>query len=128
MCVAIVRGCPARRYLTGGTMTAEMLYSLKRRFGLIIAAAMLGLLVACANAGVKTGQYVDDSAITTKVKSEMLANKDVHAVSIHVETARGVVHLSGFVPTETEKLRALQIAYSVAGVKSVNDGLRIRSE
>ena len=92
-------------------MTAEMLASLKRRFGLIIGAVMLGLLVACADAGVKTGRYVDDSAITTKVKSEMLANKDVHATSIHVETVGGVVQLSGFVPTETEKLRAIQIAY-----------------
>ena len=109
-------------------MTAEILATLKQRFGLVIGAVMLGLLVACADAGVKTGQYVDDSTITTKVKSEMLANKDVHAGSIHVETVGGVVHLSGFVPSETEKDRALQIAYSVAGVKSVSDGLTIQSE
>ena len=109
-------------------MTAEMLASLKQRLGLVIGAVMLGLLVACADAGVKTGQYIDDSTITTKVKTEMLANKEVHAGSIHVETVGGVVHLSGFVPTETEKIRALEIAYSVAGVKSVSDGLLIQSE
>ena len=109
-------------------MTTEMLTSLKQRFGLVIGAVMLGLLVACADAGVKTGQYVDDSTITTKVKTEMLASKDVHAASVHVETVGGVVHLSGFVPSETEKVRAVQIAYSVAGVKSVSDGLSIKSE
>lgn len=109
-------------------MKAEMLASLKQRFGLVIGAVMLGLLVACADAGVKTGRFVDDSTITTKVKTEMLANKEVHAGSIHVETVGGVVHLTGFVPSETEKVRAVQIAYSVAGVKSVSDGLNIQSQ
>ena len=109
-------------------MTAAMLVSLKRRFGLVIGAAMLGLLVACAGTGEKTGQYVDDSAITAKVKTEMATSKDVRARAIHVETVGGEVLLSGFVPTETEKIRAIQIAYSVAGVKSVRDGLVIQPE
>ena len=109
-------------------MTSEMLVSLRNRFGLVIAAVMLGLLFGCADAGVKTGRYVDDSTITTKVKSEMLANKDVHSTEIHVETVHGVVELSGFVPSEAEKHRAVEIAYSVAGVKSVRDALSVQTE
>ena len=105
-----------------------MTTALKNRFGLFVAATMLGLLVGCADAGVKTGQYVDDSTITTKVKSELLAKKDVHSTSIHVDTVSGVVHLSGVVPSEAEKKRAVEIAYSVAGVKSVQDGLSVQSQ
>jgi osmotically-inducible protein OsmY len=109
-------------------MNREMLASLKRRSALIIGAVMLGLLVGCAGAGAKTGTYIDDSTVTTKVKSEMLANKDIHSGSIHVETSGGVVHLSGFVPSEAEKHRAVEVAYSVAGVKSVRDGLTVQSQ
>jgi hyperosmotically inducible protein len=109
-------------------MNQEMLASLKRRTGLTIGALMLAVLVGCAGAGVKTGQYVDDSTITTKVKSEMLANKDVHATSIHVETKGGVVQLSGTVPSATEKKRAVEIASTVNGVKSVQDGLSVQTQ
>ena len=109
-------------------MHAEYLGPLKNRFGLLIAATALGLLVGCADAGVKTGRYVDDSTITTKVKSELVTTKGIHSTSVHVETSNGVVFLSGFVPTAEEKKRAVEIAYSVEGVKSVKDGLDVRQQ
>jgi osmotically-inducible protein OsmY len=109
-------------------MTTTVLVSLKRRIGLIIGAAMLGSLVACAGAGVKSGQYVDDSAITAKVKTEMAKSEDVRARKIHVETVGSEVHLSGFVASQTEKQRAEQIAYSVPGVRSVRSALVVQPE
>ena len=73
-----------------------------------------------------TGQHIDDTAITTKVKSEMIADKEVSAHQIHVKTNRGVVHLSGSVNSRYEANKAASIARSVAGVKSVDNDIQIK--
>ena len=57
-------------------------------------------LAGCANTGEKSGAYVDDAWITSKVKSEMVANKQVRARDISVNTNRGVVTLSGSARTD----------------------------
>lgn len=97
-------------------------------FKTLFAAVVLGLLVGCAGAFTKTGQALDDSAITAKVKAAMAKDKDVSATSVSVETVKGEVRLSGFVKSSAEKQRAEQIAVQTEGVKSVANGLIVRAE
>ena len=73
-----------------------------------------------------TGAYLDDSAITTAVKSKFVENKDVDASSITVETLNGTVMLSGFAKNSTEKNTAEDIARGVKGVKSVRNEMQIQ--
>ena len=73
-----------------------------------------------------TGQFVDDTAITTKVKSEMIADKEVSAHDIHVKTTRGSVHLSGTVNSRYEANKAAAIARGVSGVRSVDNDLQVK--
>jgi hyperosmotically inducible protein len=80
-------------------------------------------LAGCAGSGEKTGAYVDDSWITTKVKSEMIATRDVDARNIKVETANGVVTLSGTASNWTEANKAAEIAHKVKGVKTVENDI-----
>ena len=66
--------------------------------------------LACAfalplHAAESTGNAIDDSSITTRVKADMFDNKNTHATKISVTTYQGVVQLSGFVTTEDEKMR-----------------------
>jgi osmotically-inducible protein OsmY len=70
-----------------------------------------------------TGAYIDDSAITAKVKSEFVESKAVDASSISVETLNGTVMLSGFAKSENEKSTAGSIAKGVEGVKAVKNQL-----
>jgi osmotically-inducible protein OsmY len=63
---------------------------------------------------------VSDSAITTKVKSNLLADSVLGAFAIDVDTTDGVVSLNGFVDNEQERRRAAQLAQSVSGVKRVD--------
>ena len=72
------------------------------------------------------GAYVDDTVITTQIKSRMAENKDVAATSISVETLNGTVMLSGFAKSATEKATAEKIARDVNGVKSVKNEIAIR--
>jgi osmotically-inducible protein OsmY len=73
-----------------------------------------------------TGQYVDDTTITTKVKSALLGDGAVKSFEIKVETFKGIVQLSGFVDTEDQRAAATRDAMSVAGVKDVKDNLTLK--
>ena len=92
---------------------------------LLIGVLIVGL-AGCANTGEKTGAYVDDSWITSKVKSEMIANKSVKARDISVNTTKGVVTLSGTAATWDESNKAAEIAHGVKGVTSVENDIRIQ--
>jgi hyperosmotically inducible periplasmic protein len=72
------------------------------------------------------GAYVDDTAITTTVKSRYVGNKDVDASSISVETLNGTVMLSGFAKSAVEKTTAENIARGVNGVKMVKNEITVR--
>ncbi|WP_349431534.1 BON domain-containing protein [Methylomarinum sp. Ch1-1] len=73
-----------------------------------------------------TGEYVDDSVITTKVKAQLLNEPNLSSAQINVETFKGVVQLSGFVNSQAGIDRAVEIARDVAGVKSVKNAMRLR--
>ena len=81
------------------------------------------ILMGCASSttgGSSTGQVLDDSAITTKVKSSFLADPVVSATAISVTTTDGVVSLNGNAKNEQERQRAIQLAQSTQGVRAVD--------
>jgi len=72
------------------------------------------------------GEYVDDAAITTKVKAAIFNDPATSALQVKVETFKGVVQLSGFVDSQASIDRAVQIARSVEGVKSVKNNMSLK--
>lgn len=92
------------------------------------AVAALTVLPGCAvtRGQQTTGEYLDDSAITTKVKAKFIENKEVDAAAISVETLNGEVLLSGFAKSASERSAAESLARSVSGVKSVKNQIVVR--
>mgnify|MGYP001605933506 FL=1 len=73
-----------------------------------------------------TGEYIDDSVITTKVKTALVNDPVTKATEINVETFKGVVQLSGFVSSQSAINRAVELARGVSGVKSVRNDMRLK--
>jgi hyperosmotically inducible protein len=71
-----------------------------------------------------TGEYVDDTVITTKVKAAILNEPTLKSAEINVETFKGSVQLSGFVSSQTEMNKAVEVTRSVNGVHSVKNDMR----
>ena len=94
-----------------------------RRFLIVALAAMF--MAGCAGTSKKesTGEYFDDTTITTKVKAALLNDKDISGWRINVETFKGVVQLSGFANNLAERRRAVMVTRGVSGVKSVKDDI-----
>jgi osmotically-inducible protein OsmY len=89
---------------------------------------LIATIAACASTRTheSTGEYVDDSVITTKVKA-LLANDDFFkSFQISVETYKGIVQLSGFVNSQQAVNKASEIVRSVQGVKSVKNDLLVK--
>ena len=87
---------------------------------------LLGGCVSSAPTHESTGQYIDSSGITMKVKAQLLADDNVKSFPITVNTYKSTVQLSGFVDNYAQKARAGQIARSVEGVTAVDNQLRIK--
>jgi hyperosmotically inducible protein len=102
------------------------------KFSKVLSAAFLAValvsVVACAPTAKKegTGQYIDDTVITTKVKAALIEDPMTKATEINVETFKGVVQLSGFVSSQAAANRAVELTRGVAGVKSVKNDMRIK--
>jgi osmotically-inducible protein OsmY len=92
------------------------------------AAMILAVIVGCGSTAQKssTGEYIDDSVITTKVKAAILEDDELKVTEINVETFKGVVQLSGFVSTSSHVRRAAAVASEVTGVKSVKNDIRVK--
>jgi osmotically-inducible protein OsmY len=73
-----------------------------------------------------TGEYVDDSVITTKVKAAIFNEPTLKSAEINVETFKGVVQLSGFVSSPAAETKAVAVARDVGGVKSVKNDMRVK--
>jgi len=101
--------------------------TLKTLTALVATTMLLGTL-GCASTRTHegTGQYVDDSVITTKVKSAILGEPGLKVSEINVETFKGIVQLSGFVSTRTDIDRAIKLAHNVDGVKSVKNDMQLK--
>jgi hyperosmotically inducible periplasmic protein len=103
---------------------ATMLYQRRNPFLFLILTASLLFGCAGTSAQESTGEYLDDSVITAKVKSAFVADKQVSALDIKVTTFKGVVQLSGFAGSQQEIDRAVELAREVPGVKSVKNDIR----
>jgi hyperosmotically inducible protein len=69
------------------------------------------------------GQYIDDAAITTRIKAQLAGDPSVKPMQVNVETFQGTVQLSGFVDSQKTATRAVEIAHTIPGVISVKDSL-----
>jgi hyperosmotically inducible protein len=94
---------------------------------LVLACATVALAACAASPQQEsTGEILDDSVITTKVKTSILADSSLKFFDIHVATARGVVQLSGTVTSRAASDRAAQLAGGTPGVKSVTNSLQVQ--
>ncbi|MDF2939418.1 MAG: transport-associated protein [Gammaproteobacteria bacterium] len=95
----------------------------------LMCAVLGGTLAGCSSTPTNesTGQYVDSSAVTTKVKTALLATKGIDSNSITVNTYKSTVQLSGFVDTQAQKNLAGQTAANVTGVQRVINNIIVRT-
>jgi hyperosmotically inducible protein len=97
-----------------------------------VSACFLTLLVVvflgCASTPTRegSGEYLDDTVITTKVKAAIFSEPSLKVSEINVETFKGVVQLSGFVNSQTDISKAVAVARGVQGVKSVKNDMRVK--
>jgi osmotically-inducible protein OsmY len=89
---------------------------------------LITIFLGCAATpqSASTGQFVDDSVITTKVKAAILEEPSLKFLQISVETFKGVVQLSGFVDSAQSVKKAGEVAGRVAGVVSVKNDLTVK--
>ncbi|HLX80658.1 MAG TPA: BON domain-containing protein [Burkholderiales bacterium] len=99
-----------------------------QRISAFLLALAMTAVVGCASTRTHegTGEYVDDSVITTKVKAAIFNEPSLKSAEINVETFKGVVQLSGFVSTLANVRTALDVARNVGGVISVRDSMRLK--
>lgn len=90
----------------------------------IVVAAAWGCGATAKTEG--TGEYVDDAVITAKVKAAIFNDPTLKVNEINVETFKGVVQLSGFVNSQGDINKAVEVARGVAGVKSVKNDMRLK--
>jgi len=89
-------------------------------------ALMMSLGCASTRTHEGTGEYVDDSVITTKVKAAIFNEPGLKVSEVQVETFKGVVQLSGFVSSRDDIKGAVRVASAVSGVKSVTNDMRLK--
>ena len=99
-----------------------------KRFSVLLLAVVFVCAAGCASTAKQegTGEYVDDTLITTKVKAAVLNDSSLKVGEINVETFKGVVQLSGFVSSQAAIDRAVRIAVGVNGVKSVKNDMLLK--
>lgn len=105
---------------------------MKPQIALLIAVLTVASVLshACAPTATResTGEFLDDTAITTKIKTKLLADPTVSGFAVSVETFRGRVVLSGFVNSQAQVDRAIALAREVPGVREVQSALVIKSK
>jgi osmotically-inducible protein OsmY len=100
---------------------------LKRLSAFLVAALMVSALGCASQSEPQSpGAYMDDSWITTKVKTAIFNEPSLKVMQINVETYKGVVQLSGLVDSAASQAKAVEIARSVQGVTSVKNDLQLR--
>ena len=99
-----------------------------RILSFLVCITLVTVFFGCASTPTRegTGEYVDDSAITTKVKAAIFNEPSLKVFQINVETFKGAVQLSGFVDSAQSIKKAGEVARSVTGVKSVKNNLIVK--
>ena len=94
----------------------------------VLSAFLLVSVVGCASTSKQegTGEYVDDAVITTKVKAAIFNEPTLKSTEINVETFKGTVQLSGFVNSQADINKAVEVARSVKGVVSVKNNMKLK--
>jgi osmotically-inducible protein OsmY len=94
----------------------------------LVGLALVTFIAGCAGTDTResTGEYIDDSTLTTKVKAEIFKDPMLKVLQINVESYKGVVQLSGFVDSNRASERAVQITEAVDGVKGVKNSLVVK--
>ena len=102
--------------------------NISRKLVTIAAALFIATALGCASTPKSegTGEYVDDTVVTTKVKSAIFAEPTLKSAEINVETFKGVVQLSGFVSTAAMESKAVEVTRAVGGVKSGKNDMRVK--
>jgi osmotically-inducible protein OsmY len=102
--------------------------TLLKRCSLFFAAASLLFMLGCASTSKQesTGELLDDSVITSKVKAAIFSEPSLKVLQINVETTKNVVQLSGVVSTKAEMDKAVAVTRSVGGVRSVRNDLQLK--
>lgn len=99
-----------------------------KAMALLAGLAAVAPLAACSSSPTSesTGEYLDSSAVTAKVKTAILEDPQLKVMQIQVETFKGVVQLSGFVDSPETRQRATQVVRTVEGVKGVRNDLIVK--
>ena len=99
-----------------------------RKLASLAGIALMATALGCASTATSegTGEYVDDSVITTKVKTAIFNEPTLKSAEINVETFKGKVQLSGFVNSKQDIDKAVMVARSVKGVESVKNDMRVK--
>ena len=94
----------------------------------VFLAILMASLLGCASTDTKegTGEYIDNAVITAKVKAAIFDEPTLKSAEINVETFKGVVQLSGFVSSQANIDKAVEIARQVKGVKSVKNDMQLK--
>jgi len=102
--------------------------NITRRAAALVGVLFMAVALGCASTATQegTGEYIDDTVITTKVKAAILDEPTLKSAEINVETFKGVVQLSGFVSTQAAENTAVAVARKVPGVKSVKNDMRLK--
>ena len=102
--------------------------SITRKLASVTGALLIATALGCASTAKHegTGEYVDDTVITTKVKAAILKEPTLKSAEINVETFKGVVQLSGFVSSQVAQNTAVDVTRNVAGVKSVKNDMLLK--
>ncbi len=93
-------------------------------FFIVVFASLLGCASTAKQEG--TGEYVDDTVLTGKVKAAIFNEPSLSSAEINVETFKGVVQLSGFVNSQADINKAVQVTRGVPGVVSVKNAMRLK--
>ncbi|MDD2464057.1 MAG: BON domain-containing protein [Desulfobulbus sp.] len=97
-------------------------------FSTFLLVTLMTLFIGCASTKHQegTGEYIDDTVITSKVKTAILGEPTLKSSEINVETFKGVVQLSGFVNSRSDINKAVEVTRSVKGVSSVKNSMRLK--
>jgi osmotically-inducible protein OsmY len=129
-CVAMFRMGRLHYYLHHGFSITSKGYNMtiSKRFATLLISVLLFAVAGCASTSKSegTGEYVDDTVITSKVKAEIFNEPALKSREINVETFKGVTQLSGFVTSQADVNKAVEVASRVKGVKSVRNDMKVK--
>jgi osmotically-inducible protein OsmY len=102
--------------------------NITRQLAWFVGILFLAMTLGCASTAKQegTGEYIDDTVVTAKVKAAIFNEPTLKSAEINVETFKGVVQLSGFVNSREDVNKAVTVARQVPGVTSVKNDMRLK--